>query len=170
VATTDAHGRYHVTCAVTPRDDRGSNFILKLDDRTLPAGYRMSTRRVQVKRATPGKALRLNYAASIHRVIGLDLADPVFAPGSTEMRAQWRPRLGRLLEELQKGPAILRLSYVADVEEAGLVDQRLDAIEQQISEAWQALDCCYPLTIEPEVFWLRGSPPDPAPASHQDGG
>jgi uncharacterized repeat protein (TIGR01451 family) len=170
VATTDAHGRYHVTCAVTPRDDRGTNFILKLDDRTLPTGYRMSTRRVQVKRATPGKALRLNYAASIHRVIGLDLADPVFKPGSTEMRAQWRPRLGRLLEELQKGPAILRLSYLADVEEAGLVDQRLDALEQQISEAWQALDCCYPLTIEPEVFWLRGSPPAPAPASLQDGG
>jgi uncharacterized repeat protein (TIGR01451 family) len=169
VATTDAHGRYHVTCAVTPRDDRGSNFILKLDDRTLPSGYRMSTRQVQVKRATPGKALRLNYAASIHRVIGLDVADPVFEPGSTEMRAQWQPRLSRLLEELQKSPAILRLSYVADVEDAKLVDRRLDALEQQISETWRALDCCYPLTIEPEVFWLRGSPPDPAPANPRDG-
>lgn len=91
VATSDAHGRFHIGCAVTPREGRGSNFILKLDDRTLPSGYRMSTRRAQVQRVTRGKALRSNFAASIHRVVALDLADPVFAPGSTEMRPQWRP-------------------------------------------------------------------------------
>jgi uncharacterized repeat protein (TIGR01451 family) len=160
VATTDAHGRYHITCAVTPREGRGSNFILKLDDRTLPSGYRMSTRRVQVQRATSGKAMRLNYAASIHRVVGLDLADGVFEPGSSRMRTQWRPRIGRLLEELRKAPATLRLSYLADVEDERLVEQRLEAVRQEIGDSWEALDCCYPLAIEPEVFWLRGSPPD----------
>ncbi|MEN8181383.1 MAG: hypothetical protein ABFS46_02485 [Myxococcota bacterium] len=167
-ATTDPHGRYHITCGVTPREGRGSNFILKLDDRTLPSGYRMSTRQVQVQRATPGKALRFNYAASIHRVVGLDMADAVFEPGSTEMRAQWRPRIDLLLEELKKSPATLRLSYVADVEDARLVDQRLAAVKKEIAEAWQALDCCYRLTIEPDVFWLRGSPPDPPAASLPD--
>ena len=43
-ARTDQYGRFHITCAVTPREGRGSNFVLKLDDRTLPSGYRMSTR------------------------------------------------------------------------------------------------------------------------------
>src|SRR6266566_4217677 len=33
-ATTDQYGRYHITCAITPNEDRGSNFVLKLDDRT----------------------------------------------------------------------------------------------------------------------------------------
>ena len=33
-ATTDAHGRYHLTCAIVPHESRGSNFVLKLDDRT----------------------------------------------------------------------------------------------------------------------------------------
>jgi hypothetical protein len=49
-ATTDTYGRYHITCAITPNESRGSNFVLKLDDRTLPTGYRGSTRPVQVQR------------------------------------------------------------------------------------------------------------------------
>ncbi len=82
LATTDQFGRFHITCALTPREDRGSNFVLKLDDRTLPSGYRASTQNLQVQRATRGKALEFNFGASIHRVIGLDLADAVFEPGS----------------------------------------------------------------------------------------
>jgi hypothetical protein len=159
VATTDQHGRYHITCAATPDEARGSNFVLKLDDRTLPSGFRMSNKQVQVKRATRGKALRFNFGASIHRVVAIDLADAVFEPGTTEMRIQWRPRVDLLLEELRKGPAVLRLSYVADVEDAGLVDRRLEAVRKQITSAWEAMNCCYQLTIEPEVFWRLGAPP-----------
>ena len=158
-ATTDAHGRYHFTCAITPHASRGSNFVLKLDDRTLPSGFRPSTRPVQVQRATRGKALRLNFGASIHRVVGLDVADAVFEPGSTEMRSQWRGRIGLLLQELQKAPAVLRLSYVADVEAEALVEERLDLMKEQIMTAWQELNCCYELVIEPEIYWRLGAPP-----------
>ncbi len=38
IATTDEHGRFHITCAAVPDEDRGSNFILKLDERSLPSG------------------------------------------------------------------------------------------------------------------------------------
>lgn len=117
---------------------------------------------MQVQRATRGKALRINFGASIYRVVGLDIADAVFEPGTTEMRHQWRGRIGLLLAELQKAPAVLRLSYVADVEDESLVKQRIDAIQQQISTAWEAQNCCYELVIEPEVFWRLGSPPDKA--------
>ena len=78
LATTDQFGRFHITCAITPHEGRGTNFVLKLDDRTLPSGFRASTQNLQVQRATRGKALEFNFGASIHRVIGLDLADPVF--------------------------------------------------------------------------------------------
>ena len=159
-ATTDNHGRYHFTCAITPNESRGSNFVLKLDDRTLPSGFRVSTRPVQVQRATRGKALRINFGASIHRVVGLDIADAVFEPDSVEMRNQWRGRIGLLLDELQKGPAVLRLSYVADVEGEALVERRLDALKNQIMTAWQDLNCCYELIIEPEIFWRLGAPPN----------
>jgi hypothetical protein len=74
-----------------------------------------------------------------------------------DMRPQWRPRLNLLMEELQKGPAVLRLSYLAEGEDAGLVERRMAAMKKQITQSWQALDCCYQLTIEPEVFWRRGA-------------
>jgi uncharacterized repeat protein (TIGR01451 family) len=158
-AMTDQYGRYHITCAITPDEDRGSNFVLKLDDRTLPSGFRMSTDQVQIKRATPGKALRINFSASIYRVVAIDLSDAAYEPGTTEIRVQWRPRLNVLLEELRKAPAVLRLSYVADTEDAALVERRVQAFKQQVAEAWDAKRDSYVLTIEPEVFWRRGGPP-----------
>jgi len=163
-ATTDAYGRFHITCAIVPREGRGSNFVLKLDDRTLPSGFRASTDQVKVERATRGKALKFNFGASLHRVIGLDLADAVFEPGTTEMRAQWRPRLDMLMKELQKAPAILRLSYLADVENEQLVQRRLEAIKSEITSRWQLQNttATYQLTIEPEVFWRLGAPPQQA--------
>jgi hypothetical protein len=158
-AVTDEFGRFHITCAITPLEGRGSNFALKLDDRTLPSGYRPTTPQVLVERATRGKALRFDFGASIHRVVSLDLSDAVFERGSTDMRLQWRPRLDLLLAELRKSRSVLHLSYLADVEDKQLVDRRLEAVDHAITDAWRAMNCCYELTIEREVFWLRGSPP-----------
>lgn len=158
-ATTDRYGRYHITCAITPEGDRGSNFVLKLDDRTLPSGFRLSTNQMQIKRATSGKALKINFGASIYRVVAIDLSDEVFEPGTTEIRAQWQPRLNLLLEELRKAPSVLRLSYVADTENAPLVGRRMEAVKQQLTGAWNEGNHGYVLTIEPEVFWRRGAPP-----------
>jgi len=163
--TTDEHGRFHITCAIVPREGRGSNFILKLDDRTLPSGFRSSTPLVRIERATRGKTLRFNFGASIHRVVGLDIADPIFEPGLIELRPQWQPRIGLLLEELQKSPATLRMSYLADVEDPQLVDDRVEALRAEILSRWDPLEYGYELVIEPEVFWRRGEPPErPRPA------
>jgi uncharacterized repeat protein (TIGR01451 family) len=159
-ATSDEYGRFHFTCAITPHESRGSNFILKLDDRTLPSGFRAATKPVQVKRATRGKSLRFNFGVSIHRVVGLDIAGDVFEPDSTEIRHQWRSRIGLLLEELQKGPAVLRMSYVADVESKQLVERRLDAVKSAVMDAWTELACCYELVVEPEIYWRLGGPPE----------
>jgi len=157
-ALTDPYGRFHITCAVTPNEDRGSNFVLKLDDRTLPTGYRLSTDQVQIKRATRGKALKFDFGASIYRVVAIDLSDAAFEPGKTEIRPQWRPRLNLLLEELRKAPSMLRLSYVADTEDAALVDRRVQALKRQLADEWHAGKDSYVLSIEPEVFWRLGAP------------
>jgi uncharacterized repeat protein (TIGR01451 family) len=157
-ATTDKYGRYHITCALVPNESRGSNFVLKLDDRTLPSGYRMTTDKVQVQRATRGKALHVNFGSSIHRVVSIDLLDAAFEPGTTDIRVQWKTRINLLVEELRKAPAVLRLSYVADTEDAALVHRRVAAFKRQLNEAWNSARS-YALTIEPEVFWRRGGPP-----------
>ena len=158
IATTDKYGRFHITCAAIPNEDRGSNFILKLDDRTLPTGYRVTTENPLVRRVTSGKAIKYNFGAALHRVVRLDIADGVFEPGTSEMRAQWKPRIEMLLAEMRKAPSILRISYLGDVEDPAVAKARTEAVKREIAARWdQGL---YQLTIETEVYWRRGGPPE----------
>ncbi len=64
---------------------------------------------------------------------------------------------------------MLRLSYVADTEDAALVERRVEAIKRQLTEAWDAANDGYVLTIEPEVFWRRGAPPKQSDVRVPDG-
>ena len=158
IVTTDAHGRFHLTCAVVPDPDRGSNFIVKLDERSLPTGYRVTSENPRVERATRGKMLRFNFGAAIHHVVKLDVADGVFEPGTTEMRIQWQQRMKLLLDELKKARSVLRLSYLAEIESEGLVKQRLEALKREIAASWKREGGQYDLAIETEVFWRTGAP------------
>ena len=89
----------------------------------------------------------------------MDIADGVYLSGSTEMNSQWKPRLDLLIKQLKDKPSILRLSYLADVDDEDLVDDRLDKVKQDIIDKW-LVDEKYKLTIETEIFWRRGGPPD----------
>jgi len=113
---------------------------------------------MQIKRATRGKALKNRLRRIIHRVVAIDLSDAAFEPGKTEIRVQWRPRLDLLLSELRKAPSVLRLSYVADTEDASLVEQRLQAVKRQLTKRGNARKNGYVLAIEPEVFWRLERP------------
>ena len=112
------------------------------------------TNRAQAMSALTGGVLSEEATATVRLV-----PDPTF-DCTDVMRPQWRPRIGLLLTELQKAPAVLRLSYVADVEEESLVNRRLDALKGDIMTAWEEMDCCYELVIEPEIFWRLGAPQD----------
>jgi uncharacterized repeat protein (TIGR01451 family)/fimbrial isopeptide formation D2 family protein len=158
ISNSDEHGRFHITCAATPDENRGSNFILKIDERSLPTGYRLTTENPRVQRATRGKMLRFNFGATIHSVVRIDIADGVFEPESTELRMQWTNKITLLLEELKKGPSVLRLSYLVDVERKGLVNKRLDALKKEIIKQWEQSNGGYRLTIETEIYWRRGAP------------
>jgi len=156
--TTDDHGRFHITCAVIANETRGSNFIIKLDDRSLPSGYRVTTENPRVQRATRGKMLKFDFGATLYRVVKLDLADGVFEKGKTRLRPQWVSRIHLLLGELKKSPSILRLSYLGENETESLAEKRLHAIKQLVEKRWEKMNCCYRLTIETELFWRRGKP------------
>ncbi|MDX1804478.1 MAG: DUF11 domain-containing protein, partial [Alcanivorax sp.] len=157
--TSDEYGRFHITCAAVPNENRGSNFILKVDDRTLPTGYRLTTENPLVRRATRGKMIKFNFGAALHRIVRLDLADGVFEPGTTHMRLQWHSRVPLLMKKLKEKPSVLRLAYMAETETQGLVDKRLKAMKRMIAEQWAKMGNPYELTIETEVFWRTGAPP-----------
>ena len=159
LVTTDPHGRFHISCAVVADEDRGSNFILKVDDRTLPTGYRTTTENPRVQRVTRGKMAKFNFGATIHKVVRIDVANGVFAPGTTEMRIQWKPRMDLLMGELKKGPSTLRLAYMAEIEDEKLVETRLKTMKQVIERQWALHKGPYELVIETEVFWRTGAPP-----------
>ena len=158
LTTTDKHGRFHIACAAVPNQDRGSNFILKLDERSLPTGYRVTTENPRVQRLTRGKLAKFNFGVTLHRLVRMDLVDKAFIPGSTEIQEHWRYVVDDLLKELQEGPSVLRIAYLADIETEGVVDSRIRAIKTLIEKRWAAMSCCYNLNIETEVFWRRGQP------------
>ena len=158
LVTTDEHGRYHITCAVVPNEERGSNFIIKLDESSLPSGYRVTTENPRVIRATRGKLAKANFGAAIHRVVRLDLMNGAFDSQSSELKTEWDSHLDSLVSRLRKSPSILRLVYMGDTEKEKLVRSRLRYVEKAIKKRWKALNCCYSLEFEKEVYWRNGVP------------
>ncbi len=139
VITTDEHGRFSVPCAMLPAD-RGSNFILKLDPRSLPAGFRVTTENPRVVRLTPGMMSELNFGAAIGPVVRVDLGDAAF----TE---EGRPKpalvagLHRLARAMASKPGTVRLEYhvsadatAADVK---IARKRMKLVEKELKRAWR---------------------------------
>ena len=149
--TTDEYGRFHVPCAAMPDQRIGSNFIMKLDTRTLPTGYRLTTENPRVVRLTAGKMTKLNFGASISRVVRLDLQDAAFEANRVELKKQWADNLPQLVEVLKQEISVLRLSYKMAGNEQSLAKQRMKHVRKQIADLWKRKGDNYPLEIETRV-------------------
>ncbi|OAM52229.1 hypothetical protein A7981_01700 [Methylovorus sp. MM2] len=153
--TTDAEGRFHVTCADIPDSDHGANFVMKLDERTLPSGYRMTTENPRDVRVTRGKMVKLNFGATVHRVIRIDLNAGAFADNQSSLLPEWQQSLPALCDRLAERPSVLRIAYDPKNSDAALAKKRLDAVADAIRTLWKqkAKDNkqdppAYPLVIE----------------------
>jgi large repetitive protein len=62
--TTDANGRYHIACAGVPDARIGSNFVLKVDTRSLPLNWDVTTDNPRSIRLTRGKFGELNFGVA----------------------------------------------------------------------------------------------------------
>ena len=153
--TTDKFGRFHVGCADVPDADIGSNFIMKLDTRTLPTGYRVTTENPRVVRLTRGKMTKLNFGASVGRVVRLDLKDEAFAKGGTALMPKWKAGLAQLVAILDKQPSTLRLTYHSGGKDKNLASKRLTAIESMIETMWKQRPGRYRLPIETRLIGAK---------------
>ncbi len=142
VITTDQYGRFHVPCAMLP-EDRGSNFILKLDTRSLPTGYRLTTENPRVVRLTPGKMTELNFGAALTRVVRVDLNAQGFVQSGSglRMKAELSQALSALVDQIAGEPVHLRLAYHLG-DEAGnaekrLVRQSMRQVERELRKLWK---------------------------------
>ncbi len=152
LVTTDRDGRFHVACADIPQAQHGSNFIMKLDERSLPSGYRLTTENPREVRTTRGKMVKLNFGAAIHRVVRLELSDAAFLAGKTDPVAALARALDKLPETLRVKPSVVRLAYQAGKADADLASARLRAVRERLEELWKAQGCCYTLVFEEEIF------------------
>lgn len=151
--TTDSEGRYHIACAAIPQQDRGSNFIIKLDERTLPSGFRVTTENPRTVRATRGKMIKTNFGAAIHRVVRVEVDDQAFTGAGSELKTEWYKRFDDLPDLLRNEPSVVRLAYrVAPQGDRTLAKQRLENLAATLQQRWNALNCCYPLSIEQEIM------------------
>jgi hypothetical protein len=156
LVTTDKFGRFHVACADIPDHSIGSNFLMKLDTRTLPTGYRLTTENPRDVRLTAGKMTKLNFGASIAHLVDLDLNGKVFKPGSTELLPQWNAGLGTLIAKLAEEPSTLRLTYHTEKEPTALASKRLAAVSALITKLWSKADGSYDLPIETRSVDAKG--------------
>ncbi len=149
--TTDKNGQYHVPCAMLPDQNIGSNFILKLDTRTLPTGYRITTENPRTVRVTAGKVTKLNFGATIGRVVRLDVRNDAFVDGQIQLKPEWESGLNDLIKVLGEQPSVLRVTYTSAGESTALAKQRVANIKTIIESKWNRSGWDYRLPIEVEL-------------------
>ncbi|WP_461395022.1 SdrD B-like domain-containing protein [Deferrisoma sp.] len=156
VVETDPFGRFHLACVAVPDERAGSNFVLKVDETSLPLGYRPTSENPRVVRLTRGKAVKVNFGAAIHRIVRLEVAEAGFEPGTDRPGPEWQVALAETLEALRQGPAELLVAYLARDDEAPeLVRARLGAVAERVGRAWQERGEPYPLVIHRETAKVR---------------
>lgn len=108
VAETDAYGRYHIEGIVLLNQERGQNFVLKLDTATLPPGSTVTTENPHVRRVTAAIPVRFDFgvklppsAPSGTNVEDMALGEVIFSPGSTEIRPEYAGILDTIAEKIR---------------------------------------------------------------------
>ncbi len=150
LVTADQYGRYHITCAAVPNAQMGSNFILKLDPRSLPAGYNLTTENPRVVRVTRGKMVEIDFGVRGAELVTFELNDTAFAEGSNSLKPEWAAKLAALIETLKAQPSRLRLNYSGD----GDAKEKLEQLAAQIAASWKDQGGKHELDIE----WTTSPP------------
>jgi uncharacterized repeat protein (TIGR01451 family) len=138
LVTADEQGRYHITCAAVPDAQIGSNFVLKLDTRTIPAGYAPTSDNPQSIRLTRGKVSKLNFGLAKVRALAVTLDARAFEVGTADLRPSFAGRLAGL-KAVAPQRLIVRLTYSpASGEDAELAKARLASIAQEVAATFRS--------------------------------
>lgn len=150
LVTTDKRGRFHVPCADVPNAMTGSNFLMKLDPRTLPADYRLTTENPRDVRLTRGKITKLNFGASRDRNIDLELRRDAFAGTGVDLKDEWLAGVDRLVGLLAQGHGQLNITYRC-AQFAPIARDRLLVVKDLVAQRWQQAGHQTPLRINTRV-------------------
>jgi len=139
IITTDANGLYSVPCAALAANG-GSNFILKVDTRSLPAGYRMTTENPRVVRITPGMMSEVNFGATVGQVVRVDLNASAFDANGNASAALTNG-LRDVLQQIAGTPSTMVLAFhvpaSATANDVSAARALLDNVEAQVKADWR---------------------------------
>ena len=137
--TTDEHGRYHIACAAVPDARIGSNYVLKLDESTLPQGWAITTDNPRSVRLTRGKMSELNFGAVEVDRVAITIDNDAFNADGTLTA----PALAKLqsLKSMDEKAMVVRATYtIAEGTDSGTVRSRIetirDALNQTFATGW----------------------------------
>ena len=148
---TDAEGRFHIPCAAIPDGAIGSNFIMKIDPRTLPQGYKITTENPRVVRVTRGKMTEINFGATKIHEVKVDITGRAFDNGSADLTEKWSLGIDRLVDILRKRRSDLQIVYHQGSESGELAQARVDAVAGLVKEAFASAKGGYALDINASV-------------------
>lgn len=113
-------------------------------------------------RVTRGKMVKLNFGATVHKVLRLEVDARAFAGGGDALAPEWDGRLPSLARQLAERPSVLRIAYrMAGADEQALADRRLKALGERMRAAYEAQarergeDGAPRLVIETESFVVQ---------------
>lgn len=145
---TDAHGRFSIPCASVSAGRTGTNYLLKLDPRTLPTGYRIVTENPRHVRLLAGTVSTVDFAVTRGRVVRIDVMDKAFLPGSTMLQPEWASQISSIIEILKAQPSVLRIVYKFDQSDGVLAQARITALGKVIQDLWRSEGGRYRLEVE----------------------
>jgi hypothetical protein len=100
---------------------------------------------------------KLNFGATVHKVVRLELTAAAFLPGAADLLPEWSAQLQHLPQQLLDRPSVLRIAYRGDAGDTQGA-ARLDAVAARIRDLWSALKDKddrgrnhFPLVIETEL-------------------
>ena len=133
--TTDEYGRYHIACAAVPDARIGSNYVLKLDEGTLPQGWIITTDNPRSVRLTRGKMSELNFGATEADRVSLDIDEQAFnAEGTLTSQALTR---FQSLKEMEAKAMVVRATYRIDASmDSETVRDRIEAIRTALKDVF----------------------------------
>lgn len=147
VITSDKFGRFHIACGAIPDAQIGSNFILKLDTKSLPSGYRLTSENPRVVRLSRGKLVKLNFATAKLRVVNFDLNSNSFTHDNRLNAAAIRA-LGKVLNVLEEERSVLSINYTLDDTSKSVAKIRLAGVKRLMKSAWETRKHGFDLAIE----------------------
>ncbi|WP_157510274.1 Ig-like domain-containing protein [Lysobacter sp. Root559] len=141
IMQTDAYGRYHLEGISGGDAARGRNFILKVDQATLPPGSVFTTENPRVRRVTQGVPTRFDFGVKLpageirggSSETDVELGEVMFEAGSDQVKSDYAPMFGKIAQRLRDADGG-SVTIAAQAEAEALAFARAHAVRAALSK------------------------------------